>query len=78
MHEIIRKLNLVSYNNRELIQDTWNGKTYENESDEEFMKIILDDPDIKESINKSDNSESSDDSSSEDYSLKKRYHHVTN
>ena len=72
MHEIIRKLNLVSYNNRELIQDTWNGKTYENESDEEFMKIILDDPDKKDSDN-SCASSSSDDSSSEDYSLRRRY-----
>jgi hypothetical protein len=73
MHEIIRKLNLVSYNNRELIQDTWNGKTYENESDEEFMKIILDDPGKKDSDNNSCASSSSDDSSSDDYSLRRRY-----
>jgi hypothetical protein len=43
MHEIIRKLNLVSYNKRDLVQDTWNGKYYDNE-DEEFMKMILEDP----------------------------------
>jgi hypothetical protein len=40
MGELIRNLNLLSYNKRNLIQDTWNGE-YENSSDEEFMKIIL-------------------------------------
>jgi hypothetical protein len=43
MGELIRNLNLLSYNKRNLIQDTWNGE-YENESDEEFMKMILDEP----------------------------------
>ncbi len=56
MSELIRKLNLLSYNKRELIQDTWDGKTYENESDEEFMKMLLDDDEtqriIKENKNK--------------------------
>lgn len=67
MLEIIRKLNLVSYNKRDLVQDTWNGKTieYDNASDEEFMKLVLEEPDKKESS-------SSDDSSSEDYSLRHR------
>ena len=46
MQEIIRKLNLISYNKRELIQDTWNGKKYDNDnnSDEEFMQMLLEDP----------------------------------
>lgn len=40
MNEMIRDLNLISYNNRGLIQNTWNC----NDNDEEFMKIILKDP----------------------------------
>lgn len=45
MGELIRNLNLLSYNKRNLIQDTWSGDgEYENESDEEFMKMILTDP----------------------------------
>jgi hypothetical protein len=43
MGELIRNLNLLSYNKRNLIQDTWNGE-YKNSSDEEFMKIILAEP----------------------------------
>ena len=50
MQEIIRKLNLISYNNRDLIQDTWNGKKYDNDSDEEFMKMLLQDPENNNDI----------------------------
>jgi len=32
--EMIRNLNLLSYNNRDLVQDTWIGKKYDHESDE--------------------------------------------
>ena len=46
--EMIRNLNLISYNKRDLIQDTWSGsglgKKYEHDSDEEFMAMLLDDP----------------------------------
>jgi hypothetical protein len=51
MGELIRKLNLISYNNRDLIQNTWKGKTYDNDSDEEFMKVLLDDPETQKIIN---------------------------
>ncbi len=44
MGEMIRNLNLLSYNKRELIQETWSGKKYDNDSDEEFMAMLLDDP----------------------------------
>ncbi len=46
MGEMIRNLNLLSYNNRDLIQDTWSGsnKKYDHDSDEEFMAMMLDDP----------------------------------
>jgi hypothetical protein len=44
MGEMIRNLNLLSYNKRELIQETWSGKKYDNDSDEEFMVMLLDDP----------------------------------
>ena len=40
MDEIIRNLNLLSYNKRDLIQDTWNGKKYDNVSDEEFIRLV--------------------------------------
>ncbi len=43
MGELVRNLNLLSYNKRNLIQDTWNNE-YDNSSDEEFMKMILTDP----------------------------------
>ncbi len=44
--EMIRNLNLISYNKRDLIQDTWSGsnKKYDHDSDEEFMAMLLDDP----------------------------------
>jgi hypothetical protein len=45
--EMIRNLNLLSYNNRDLVQDTWIGKKYEHESDEEFMEMLLDDPETQ-------------------------------
>jgi hypothetical protein len=45
LQEMIRKLNLLSYNKRELIQKTWNGEIDYNNSDDEFMKIILKDND---------------------------------
>jgi len=67
--EMIRNLNLLSYNNRDLIQDTWTGRKYDHESDEEFMAMLLDDPETQKILkaeaeakaNKYDyNSESSD------------------
>ena len=45
--EMIRNLNLLSYNNRDLVQDTWIGRKYEHESDEEFMEMLLDDPETQ-------------------------------
>jgi len=45
--EMIRNLNLLSYNNRDLVQDTWIGKKYDHESDEEFMAMLLDDPETQ-------------------------------
>jgi hypothetical protein len=56
IQEMIRKLNLLSYNKRELIQKTWNGDIDDIDdidSDEEFMKIIL-----RESDNDVDSSDS--------------------
>jgi hypothetical protein len=55
MQEMIRKLNLLSYNKRDLIQTTWSGDQAEIDSDEEFMRIILNNP------NKEEKEESSDD-----------------
>ena len=49
--EMIRKLNLLSYNKRDLIQKTWCGDKEFYESDEEFMKLILDDPEDKNQKN---------------------------
>ena len=78
MGELIRNLNLLSYNKRDLILDTWSGKKYDNDSDEEFMEMLLDDETkkiiasekvIEENKNKSndyissDYSDNSDDSS---------------
>jgi uncharacterized protein (DUF2235 family) len=40
MSEMIRKLNLISYNNRDLIQIIWtnsNNRKYDYENDEEFI-----------------------------------------
>ncbi len=70
MGEFIRKLNLISYNNRDLIQDTWTGsndKKYDNDSDEEFMAILLDDPETQKIIdaNKNTNKDIDSDSDSE-------------
>ena len=48
--EMIRNLNLISYNNRDLVQDTWSGKKYDYESDEEFMAMLLDDPETQKII----------------------------
>jgi hypothetical protein len=53
MGEMIRKLNLISYNNRDLIQTTWtnsNNRKYDCESDEEFMTMLLDDPETQRVI----------------------------
>jgi hypothetical protein len=67
--EMIRNLNLLSYNNRDIVQETWTGRKYEHESDEEFMAMLLDDPETQKilkaeaeaKVNKYDsNSESSD------------------
>lgn len=60
--EMIRNLNLLSYNKRDLVQDTWSGKKYDRDSDEEFMAMLLNDPKtqaiIEANKNKSDNSDS--------------------
>jgi hypothetical protein len=63
--EMIRNLNLLSYNNRDLIQGTWcadqaslipistksrSGKKYDHESDDEFMAMLLDDPETQKII----------------------------
>jgi hypothetical protein len=48
--EMINNLNLLSYNNRDLVQNTWVGKKYDNESDEEFMAMILDNPETQRII----------------------------
>ncbi len=59
MQEMIRKLNLLSYNKRDLIQSTWSkDSNEENDSDEEFMRILLNPP--EDSEKESTNSESSD------------------
>ena len=58
MGEMIRKLNLISYNNRDLIQTTWtnsNNKKYDYESDEEFMTMLLDDPETQRVIAEENN-----------------------
>ena len=68
--EMIRNLNLLSYNNRDLIQETWLGKKYDHESDEEFMAMLLDDPETQKilkieaeaKVNKYDNNSESSDS----------------
>ena len=68
--EMIRNLNLLSYNNRDLVQDTWLGKKYDYESDEEFMAMLLDDPETQKILkaeaetkaNKYDNNSESSDS----------------
>ena len=65
--EMIRNLNLVSYNKRDLIQDTWtgfgSGKKYEHDSDEEFMAMLLDDPKTQSIIEAHKNKEAYDNSS---------------
>jgi hypothetical protein len=75
MGEMIRNLNLISYNKRDLVQDTWSGKKYENESDEEFMAMLLNDPETQKIIesnkkdklnNDSDNYVNSDSESEEE------------
>ena len=71
--EMIRNLNLISYNNKDMIQETWSGKKYEHDSDEEFMKMLLDDPETQRIIaeNKLKN-ESKHDSDSESSSSSER------
>jgi len=69
--EMIRNLNLLSYNNRDLVQDTWIGKKYDHESDEEFMAMLLDDPETQkilkaEAVAKANKYDSSSDSSDSD------------
>jgi hypothetical protein len=48
--EMIRNLNLLSHNNRDLVQETSNSKKYDNESDEEFMAMLLDNPETQRII----------------------------
>ena len=58
MGEMIRKLNLISYNNRDLIQTTWTSsknRKYDYESDEEFMTMLLDDPETQKVIAEENN-----------------------
>lgn len=38
--EMIRNLNLISYNNKDMIQETWSGKKYDHDSDEEFIRLV--------------------------------------
>jgi len=69
--EMIRNLNLLSYNNRDLVQDTWIGKKYDHESDEEFMAMLLDDSETQKILKaeteaKSNKYDSSNDSSDSD------------
>jgi len=69
--EMIRNLNLLSYNNRDLVQDTWIGRKYDHESDEEFMEMLLDDPETQkilkaEAVAKANKYDSSSDSSDSD------------
>jgi len=86
MDEIIRNLNLLSYNKRDLIQDTWSGKKYN--SDEEFMKMLLNDPETQKiiannkltnnydnelSLENSDSELSSEDSDSERIDILSKY-----
>ncbi len=55
---MIRKLNLISYNNRDLIQTTWTSsknRKYDYESDEEFMTMLLDDPETQKVIAEENN-----------------------
>ncbi len=63
--EMIRNLNLLSYNKRDLIQETWTGsnKKYEHDSDEEFMAMLLDDPKTQSIIEANKKRESYDNSS---------------
>lgn len=88
MDELIRNLNLLSYNKRNLIQETWcadqakglrpiatlsrSGKKYDNDSDEEFMAMLLNDPETQKILeaNKklTDNLNSSKESSDDDKS----------
>ena len=65
MGEMIRNLNLLSYNKRDLIQETWTGKKYDNESDEEFMAMLLDDPQTQKILEENKNKEKDDVSSDE-------------
>jgi hypothetical protein len=69
--EMIRNLNLLSYNNRDLVQDTWTGRKYEHESDEEFMEMLLDDPETQkilkaEAVTKANKYKTDSDSSDSD------------
>ncbi len=75
MGEMIRNLNLLSYNKKDLVQDTWSGKKYDNDSDEEFMAMLLNDPETQKIIesnkkdklnNDSDNYVNSDSESEEE------------
>jgi hypothetical protein len=76
MGELIRNLNLLSYNKRDLVQDTWSGKKYDNDSDEDFMTMLLDDPETQKIIEANKKIEEdlsdmeSDNSSENDYDSK--------
>jgi hypothetical protein len=49
----------------ELIQETWSGKKYDNDSDEEFMAMLLDDPTTQKIIEENKKLENKVDSESE-------------
>jgi hypothetical protein len=50
MQEMIRNLNMLSYNKRDIVQKTWDGTHDEESDDEDFMKMLLDDPETQKII----------------------------
>lgn len=50
MLEMIRNLNILSYNKREIVQKTWSGKNNEDIADKKFMELILSDPESQRII----------------------------
>jgi hypothetical protein len=46
MQELVRKLNLLSYNKRNIVHKTWNGEQDDDdEDDSEFVKMLMEKPD---------------------------------
>jgi hypothetical protein len=51
MLDLIRSLNLLSYNKREIVQKTWRGEKNDSESDDEkFMEMLCSDPESQKII----------------------------